>query len=82
MNRRDSTKKVLQMNDLDAVKEQKEFDKVAEKVFARNCLMCEQPMVFYGALVWYCKHCDTITIISPVWRFKPEPGNGRIGFIE
>lgn len=69
------------MGDLDAVKQQKEMEKKIDEAFQRDCLICNQPMKFIGELVWYCKRCDTTTVVSNLISFHNEH-NDRKRFIE
>jgi len=78
-------KKVIKMNDLDAVKQQKEIEKKCEKAFDKNCLICNQVMEYIDDLTWYCKRCDTLTKISHVVVLRDEERDNKIGrtrFIE
>ena len=62
-------KRVIKHGDLDAVKEQKKMEKKIDDALQRNCLICEQPMKFIGEFVWYCKRCDTTTVVSHLISF-------------
>ena len=65
-------KKVIKQKDLDALKQQKELEKELEGCLDRKCLICNQMMQHISELVWYCKRCDTLTVISHLIAFRDK----------
>jgi len=57
-------KKVLKQKDLDLAKALKKTEKRLEGCLDKRCLICNQMMKHISELVWYCKRCDTLTVIS------------------
>ena len=65
-------KKIIKLDDLDIVKQQKEMAKKIDKAFERNCLICGQVMQSLQGLTWYCKRCDTLTTVNNVISIRDE----------
>ena len=66
-------RKIIRLEDLDIVKEQKrnakkqkETEKQFEKWATRYCFVCNQKMKHVGGLVWQCERCDTFDVIEHV----------------
>lgn len=66
-------RKIIRLQDLDIIKEQKrkakehkKMEKELEKWTTRYCFVCQQKMKHVGGLVWRCERCDTVDVIEHV----------------
>ena len=75
-------KKIIRLEDLDIVKQQKEMEKKIDKALEKRCLICDQIMKHLFNFTWYCKRCDTLTTVEHVISFKQVEGDRRTRFIE
>ena len=75
-------KKIIRLEDLDIVKQQKEMEKKIDEAFERKCLICEQVMQHIGNLTWYCKRCDTLTTVQNAVSIKDDGRPERKRYIE